>query len=105
MEDFWRSCVERYKELVGVTSLSRATTPFLQEVSDPDFTDPTMASRMSGSPEGALHESMKKSGRSEGADSAMPQRQLEHYAAKVLLKILYAARYARLDLLHAVCAS
>ena len=34
----------------------------------------------------------------------MPQRQLKPYAAKVLMKILYAARYARLDLLRAVCA-
>ena len=41
MEDFLRSCVERYKELTGVTMLSRAATPFLQEASDPDFTDPT----------------------------------------------------------------
>ena len=33
----------------------------------------------------------------------MPQ-QLKPYAAKILMKILYAARYARLDLLRAVCA-
>ena len=36
--------------------------------------------------------------------SAMPQKQLKPHAAKVLMKILYAARYARLDLLRAVCA-
>jgi len=47
MEDFLRSCVERYKELTGVTVLSRATTLFLQEASDPDFTDPTVTSQMS----------------------------------------------------------
>ena len=40
MEDFLRSCVERYKELTGVTALRRATTPFLAELSDLDFTDP-----------------------------------------------------------------
>ena len=32
MEDFLRSCVERYKELTGVTALRRATTPFLTEL-------------------------------------------------------------------------
>ena len=54
MEDFLRSCVERYKELTGVTVLSRATRPFLQEASDPDFTDPTVTLRQSYSAERAL---------------------------------------------------
>ena len=36
------------------------------------------------------------------ADSAI-RRQLKPYAAKVLMKVLYAARYARPDLLRAVC--
>ena len=43
MEDFLRSCVERYKELTGVIVLSCATTPFLQEASNPDFNDPAVA--------------------------------------------------------------
>ena len=30
MEDFLRSCVERYKELTGVTAMRHAATPFLQ---------------------------------------------------------------------------
>ena len=30
--------------------------------------------------------------------------QLAPYAAKILMKVLYAARYARFDLLRAVCA-
>ena len=38
MDDFLRSCVERYKELTGVTTMSRAATPFIQEISEPDFT-------------------------------------------------------------------
>ena len=29
MEDFLRSCVERYKELTGVTAMRHAATPFL----------------------------------------------------------------------------
>ena len=42
MEDFLRSCVERYKELTSVTTMSCAATLFLQDASDPDFTDPTV---------------------------------------------------------------
>ena len=87
-----------------MTVLSRATTPFLQEASDPDFTDPTVTSRMSCSAEHALRESTGGSKRRGDAEPAMPQKQLKPYAAKVLMKILYAARYATLDLLRAVCA-
>ena len=36
-------------------------------------------------------------------DPAVPE-QLAPYAAKVLMKVLYASRYARMDLLRAVCA-
>ena len=48
MEDFLRSCVERYKELTGVTTMSRGATPFLQENSEPNFTDPAAFSRATG---------------------------------------------------------
>ena len=37
MEDFLRSCVERYKVLTGATTLRRASTPFLTEPTKPDF--------------------------------------------------------------------
>jgi len=37
MEDFIRSCVDRYRELTGVTILRRAATPFLPEPTRPDF--------------------------------------------------------------------
>ena len=37
MEDFLRSCVDRYRELTGVTTLRRAATPFLPEPTRPDF--------------------------------------------------------------------
>ena len=40
MEDFLRSCVERYKELTGVTILRKAATPFIDEPSKPSFDDP-----------------------------------------------------------------
>merc|ERR1712039_940658 len=39
MEDFLRSCVERYKELTGTQYMRLATTPFLPEPSAPDFSD------------------------------------------------------------------
>ena len=55
---------------------------------------------MSDSAEHALRESMKGARPDENANSAMPQKQLKPYAAKVLMKILYAALYARLDLLR-----
>ena len=37
MENFLVSCVERYKELTGVTSLRRVATPFLHEPTEPEF--------------------------------------------------------------------
>ena len=37
MEDFLRSCVERYRELTGVHYFRKATTPFLPEPSAPDL--------------------------------------------------------------------
>ena len=103
MEDFLRSCVERYKELTGVTAPRRATTPFLTELSDADFKDPQTTAKVVDSAEGALREVLTKSDKhNDTHHTALPQ-QLKPYAAKVL-KILYAARYARLDLLRAVCA-
>ena len=39
MEDFLKSCVERYKELTGTQYMRRAATPFLPEPSAPDFSD------------------------------------------------------------------
>ena len=37
MEDFLRSCVSRYQELTGVTTLRKASTPFLPEPTRTDF--------------------------------------------------------------------
>ena len=76
----------------------------MQEDSDPDFSDPRRPSPAANRAEGALCDVMTKSEtHNEDADTAMPQ-QLKPYAAKVLMKILYAARYTRLDLLRTVCA-
>ena len=72
---------DRYRELTGVSYMRHAVTPFLPEPSTPDFSD--------GNP-------MDSSGKESEAS-------LKPYAAKVLMKVLYAARYARFDLLRAVC--
>jgi len=95
MEDFLRSCVDRYKELTGTVYMRHASTPFLPERTAPDSSDgwqPT-AEVDPDAAEQALRE----------ATAAETGNQLKPYAAKVLMKLLYAARYARLDLLRAVC--
>ena len=92
MEEFLKSCVERYRELTGVDYLRRATTPFLPEHSTPDFSDGYAVI------EQAAWDAIE-------AETALKEASshLNGYAAKILMKILYAARYARLDLLRAVC--
>ena len=89
MEDFLKSCVSRYQELTGVQYLRHATTPFLPEPTTPDFSD--------GYP---TDEEIREADEQLRAACAY---ELPSYAAKVLMKILYAARYARHDLLRAVC--
>ena len=88
MEDFLRSCVARYQELTGVARMRIASTPFLPEPTTPDFSDDLPVTA----------EEIKQAERNirKGAE-------MQPYAAKVLMKVLYAARYARLDLLRAVC--
>ena len=56
-------------------TLPRAATPFLQEVSDPDFTDPAAAFRMTGSAESDLRDALETSNIKD-AKSAMPQSNL-----------------------------
>ena len=121
MSDFLRSCVERYKELTGVVSLRKAATPFLPEPTKPDFSHCEAGPLVEPTPCEALQEVMDCIGgqgtrtlaagtpkatakQAEEVDNPDIPEQLTPYAAKVLVKILYAARYARLDLLRAVCA-
>ena len=92
MEEFLRSCVDRYRELTGVTYMRHATTPFLPEPSTPDFSD--------GYPKDSDGSEALSA---EAALEAVSAQPLKPYAAKVLMKVLYAARYARFDLLRAVC--
>ena len=94
MEEFLKSCVERYKELTGTQYMRHATTPFLPEPSAPDFSDAALGHEEVSMAEDALRT----------ASNDVPRDgKLKPYAAKVLMKVLYAARFARFDLLRAVC--
>jgi hypothetical protein len=128
MEDFLKSCVERYRELTGVAVLRKASTPFLEEPTKPDFTDPGGLMDPEPDPDAALKaldtyivdvKSLQQNEYTRPAAAAAPETseawdsaasephvplELAVYAAKILMKILYAARYARMDLLRAVCA-
>ena len=121
MSDFLRSCVERYKELTGVVTLRKAATPFLPEPTRPDFRHCEAGPLVEPTPGEALRAAMGVSSDEPGTrpvvgpkppegskeeevlDQYIPT-QLAPYAAKVFMKVLYAARYARLDLLRTVCA-
>ena len=75
--------------------MRKATTPFLAEPSSPEFGGDDMAvdQQEIETAERALRGALER-GQTQG---------LKPYAAKVLMKVLYAARYARFDLLRAVC--
>jgi hypothetical protein len=94
VEDFLRSCVDRYRELIGFQYFRHAATPFLTERMAPDFSG--RHDHGSGDAEAVSAEAVER------ALQAAADRQ--PCAAKVLMKILYAARYASFDLLRAVCS-
>ena len=113
MESFLRSCVERYKELTGVTTLRTAATPFLHEPTKPDMDGEVRSATFEPDPDAAYDELLQyiesggqtepvRTGACPGKEDTTSSR-LEPYAAKVLMKILYGARMARFDLLRAVC--
>ena len=74
--------------------MRKASTPFIAEPTAPDFSD-GYANTPSDAEVAAAETALRK-------ESENPQA-LKPYAAKVLMKVLYAARYARFDLLRAVC--
>ena len=96
MEDFLRSSVDRYRELTGVQYMRHASTPFLPEPTTPDFTD---GYALDDSPCNAVDIDAVERALKAASDGYA----LQPYAAKVLMKVLYAARYARFDLLRAIC--
>ena len=84
MEEFLVGCVARYRELTGVTELKPVTTPFIDESREPV----------------KLGEKGKE--RKIVEEPALQEGKYKAVAARVLMKILYAARVARFDLLRAV---
>ena len=80
MQEFFESCVERYRDLGGLKnkSLPKVETPFLDE-------------------------SALGSEEWEG-ESSKPVKTLTDSAARVLMNVLYGARMCRFDLLRATCA-
>ena len=110
--------MERYKDLTGVTFLRKASTPFLQEPTKPDFKTSGTGPEAELSPDEALSHviygaivggdldpsspvfSAARPGKgdevtSSAADPDDVPMQLRPSAAKVLMKVLYAAHMAR----------
>ena len=103
MSEFLDSCVQRYVELAGdkiVGKLKHVTTPFLDE-SKPEFDENEAMNQIKAGRKAALER-----GEEPDYDSAYIQGGgvLANIASKVLMKILYAARMGRFDLLRAVNA-
>ena len=98
MEEFLRSCVQRYQELTGVQYMRTVATTFISEPTGPDFSD-GYANTVTDEDIGIAERNLRQAANATdvGAQTLKP------YAAKVLMKVLYAARYARFDLLRAVC--
>ncbi len=87
MESFLADAVAKYSVLSGGLALRRVNTPFLEDA-EPPLTANT--------------EAVKPGGGSAMASEALPEGELKHCCASVLMKLLYAARMCRYDLLHAI---
>ena len=103
MSDFLSSCVDRYLELaqVGREKLKQVKTPYLQASDKADFqgTEPTPTY-----PYGLI-DPLPDDGDDDvwAPEDEKVQGHLAHIASRVLMKILYAARMARVDLLRPTC--
>ena len=84
-----RSCVHKYSELTGITKLKHADTPFIDEVK---------ADKQWYAAQYARDDLGKKGSNS----SEEPEGELKPIAARIIMKIFYAARLARWDLLRAI---
>ena len=93
MQAFLESCVERYRTLTGATYLRKVTTPFVGDRTGDGY-----------EPDDGRWAPMAASEETPGATHGGAGGVLQPYAAKVLMKVLYAARMARFDLLRAVGA-
>ena len=108
MSDFLVATVDRYKELAKVDKLKKVGTPFLDESGEATATDFV---NCGVTVDGAVCKKSAKQRRQHGdvsgdddcAGEKVTQGVLQPIAARVLMKLLYAARMARFDLLRATC--
>ena len=107
MEPFLRDCVSKYLELAKkpASSLRQVPTPFLEESDERTVDAPPRADNVS--PSRTDHGSPSRTEddaplRADSGNSAGNAGTLQNIAARVLMKILYAARMCRFDLLKAV---
>ena len=111
MEQFLRSCVDRYFEVAGNVDLKKVPTPGPHEETKdhpsraPIQTGPSVECNWCGNrvpANGYETPSCQAGGTSEGAHPEPVRAQLAPHAASVLMKILHGARVARFDLLRQV---
>ena len=87
MQSFLEDAVAKYQVLAGNVTLRRVTTPFLED------TEPEAAANTIAAAPG---------GKAQPDPVPPPAGELKHCCASVLMKLLYAARMCRYDLLHAI---
>jgi hypothetical protein len=115
MQPFLRQCVESYCNLAGInqSSLKQVPTPFLDEAKGEKDSEAAISAKLDdiagGNPKQLGYDEWCKrieanAGANEKAESALEECALKSVAAKIMMKILYAARFARADLLRAVGA-
>ena len=83
-------------------TMSHAATPCLQEISDPDFTDPATASGMTSSAESAPRKSIEESTMKDDANTQTLRRQGSHeYIVRSSLReVGFVANSVRLGTIH-----
>ncbi len=91
MQSFLEDAVAKYSVLAGGVALRRVSTPFLEDT-DPPATANTAAVVPGGG---------SATGSATTVSPGLPEGELKHCCASVLMKLLYAARRCRYDLLHA----
>ena len=102
MEDYLESCITLYAELASIDpeSIRPKPTPFIDETQDPcSYKGETLQMKTNKAFKKEIKdEEAKAQGR--GPKDEGPQ--LSRIAAKVLMKLMYCARYGRFDLLRAI---
>ena len=91
MEEFLKSCISKYQELTGCKNLPKADTPFIDEVkADKEYFALQYEIEDAKAKNSSISEKSEEVG------------ELKPIAARVIMKLFYAARLARWDLLRAI---